>query len=80
MISKIKLDFFPQELLWEFLGPLNKIEYMCFNQREHISSLNSGSLKLVDKFPFLSDSVSSTKNDINMCLTKHCGSLTYPVK
>ena len=28
----------------------DKTEYMCFNQRGDISTLNSGSLKLVDKF------------------------------
>ena len=28
----------------------NKTEYICFNQRGYISTLNSGPLKLVDKF------------------------------
>ena len=48
----------------------DKTEYMCFNQRGDISTQNGGSLKLVDKFTYLKCSVSSTKNDINMCLKK----------
>ena len=43
----------------------DKTEYMCFNQRGDISTLNSWSLKLVDKFTYLRSSVSSTENDIN---------------
>ena len=39
------------------------MEYMCFNQRGDISTLNSSSLKLVDKFTY--SSVSSTETDIN---------------
>ena len=45
----------------------HKTEHMCFNQRGDISTLNSCSLKLVDKFR---SSVSSTKIDINMRLAK----------
>ena len=43
---------------------------MCFNQTGNISILNGRSLKLVDKFIYLGSSVSSTKADINMRLTK----------
>ena len=43
----------------------DKMEYMCFNQKEDISTLNGHSLKLVDKFMYLSSSISSTRNDIN---------------
>ena len=43
----------------------DKTEYMCFNQRSDISTLNGSSLKLVDKFTYLGSSVSSTKKDIN---------------
>ena len=32
-------------------------EYMCFNQTYDISTLNSSSLKLVDKFTYLGSSV-----------------------
>ena len=42
-----------------------KTEYMCFNQRGDISTLNCSSLKLVDKFTYLGSSVSSTETDIN---------------
>ena len=42
-----------------------KTEYMCFNYRGKISTLNGGPLKLVNKFTYLGSSVSSTKNDIN---------------
>ena len=48
----------------------NKIEFMDFNQRGDISTLNGGSLNLVDKFTCLRSSVSSTENDINMWLVK----------
>ena len=48
----------------------HKMEYMCFNQRGDISTLNSSSLKLVDKFTYLESSVSSTKTDLNMRVAK----------
>ena len=48
----------------------DKMEYMCFNQRGDISTLNGSSLKLVDKFTYLGSSVSSIKTDINTQLTK----------
>ena len=31
----------------------DKLEYMCFNQRGEISTLEGSSLKLVDKFTYL---------------------------
>ena len=40
-------------------------KYVCFNQKRDNSTLNSGSLKPVDKFTHLRNSVSSTENDIN---------------
>ena len=43
----------------------DKTEYMCFNQRSHISTVNGSSLKLVDKFTYLGSSVPSTETDIN---------------
>ena len=46
------------------------MEYMCFNQRGNISTLNGSSLKLVDKFTYLGSSVSSTEKDINIQLAK----------
>ena len=48
----------------------HKTEYICFNQTGNISTLNSSSLKLVDKFTYLGISVSSTKTDIDTQLTK----------
>ena len=39
----------------------HKTEYLCFNQRGDISTLNSSSLKLVDKFTYLGSSVSSPR-------------------
>ena len=48
----------------------HKTKYMCFNQISDISTLNGGSLKLMDKFTYLRNSVSSTENDINMQLVK----------
>ena len=52
--------------------PVNahKTEYMCFNQTGNISTLNSSSLKLVDKFTNLGSSVSSTDTDIDTRLAK----------
>ena len=54
------------------LGNANKTEYTCFNQKGDISTLNGGSLKLVDKFINFGSSVSFTENDINMRLLKAC--------
>ena len=48
----------------------HKIEYMGFNQRGDILTLNGSSVKLVDKFTYLGSSVSSTETDINMQLAK----------
>ena len=48
----------------------DKTEFMCFNQRGNISTLNGRSLKLVDKFTYLRNSTSSIKNDINTWLAK----------
>ena len=43
---------------------------MCFNQRGDISTLNSRSLKLVDRFTYQGISVSSTDTDINTRVVK----------
>ena len=43
----------------------DKMENICFNTRGDISTLNSSSLKLVDKFTYLGSSVSSTETDTN---------------
>ena len=43
---------------------------MCFNQTGDVSTLNSSSLKLVDKFTYIESSVSSTETDINTRLAK----------
>ena len=48
----------------------HETEYMCFNQRGDISTLNGSSLKQVDKFTYLGSSVSSTETDINTRLAK----------
>ena len=45
-------------------------QYICFNQRDDISILNGGALKLVDKLTYLGSSISSTENDINTRLVK----------
>ena len=47
-----------------------KTEFMCFNQKGDISTLDGTSLKLVDKFTCLGSSVSSTEKDIDTRLTK----------
>ena len=43
----------------------HKTEFMCFNQKGDISTLDGNSLKLVDKFTYLGSSVSSTEKDID---------------
>ena len=43
---------------------------MCYNQIGDITTLGRTSLKLVDKFPYLGSSVSSTEKDIDTRLTK----------
>ena len=48
----------------------DETEYMCFNQRGDITTLNGSSLKLVDKFTYLGSSASSTETDINTWLAK----------
>ena len=48
----------------------HKTEYMCYNQTGNISTLDRTSLKLVDKFTYLGNSVSSTEKDIDTRLTK----------
>ena len=48
----------------------HKTEFMCFNQKGDISTLDGTSPKLVDKFTYLGSSVSSTEKDIDTQLTK----------
>ena len=48
----------------------HKTEFMCFNQKGDISTLDGTSLKLVDKFTYLGSSVSSTEKDIDTRITK----------
>ena len=48
----------------------DKTEYLCFNLRGDISTLNGSSLKLVDKFTYQENSVPSTETDINTRLAK----------
>ena len=48
----------------------DEMEYMCYNQKAEISSLNDGALKLVDMFTYFGSNVSSSENDINMRLEK----------
>ena len=52
--------------------PVNadKTEYICFNQRGDICTRKGGPLKVVAKFTYSENSVSSTENDINTRLTK----------
>ena len=46
----------------------NKAEYMRFNRKGAISTLNAGPLKLVNKFTYLSSHVSSSESDVNILL------------
>ena len=65
----------PYSLEWAAAGIglhvyVDKMEYICFNQRGDISTQNGNSLKLADKFTYLGSSVSSTETDINTWLAK----------
>ena len=53
-----------------FHANVDRIEYMCFDKEGNISTLNSGSLQLVEKFMYPCSSVSSTENAVTMCLVK----------
>ena len=48
----------------------DKTEFICFNQRGGISTLKRALLKLVDKFTYIGNIVSSTEKDINPRLAK----------
>ncbi len=48
----------------------DKTEHMCFNLERTISTLNGGYQKFVDKFTYLSSSVSSIESDVNIRLAK----------
>ena len=48
----------------------HKTEYMCYNQTGDITTRDGTPLKLVDKFTYLGNSVSSTEKDIDTRLTK----------
>ena len=48
----------------------HKTEFICFNQKGNISTLDRTSLKMVDKFTYIGSSVSSTEKDIDTRLMK----------
>ena len=48
----------------------HKTEYMCYNQTGYITTQDGTPLKLVEKFTYLGNSVSSTEKDIDTWLTK----------
>ena len=52
------------------LANAEKTEYMCFKQRNDITTLKGGPLKLIEKFTYLGSIVSLTEKDINMRLAK----------
>ena len=56
----------------------HKTEYMYFNQKGDISTLDRSSLKLVDKFTYRGSSVSSTKKDIDTRLMKAWTAIDKP--
>ena len=61
----------------------DKTEYIRFNQKGGIPTLNGGSLKLMDMFTYLGSRISSSEYEINMPLAigyQSYGSLTCPIK
>ena len=57
----------------------NKTEYMCIKREGAISTLSDEPLKLVDRFTYLSSSVSSTESDVNICLVKAWTAIDKPI-
>ena len=64
-------------------------EYMCYNQTDDISKLDGAPLKLVDKFTYLGNIVSSTEKTSAHSLRRHgqlsigfrsYGNQTWPIK
>ena len=55
----------------------DKTEYMYFNQKGNISTLNCRSLKLVDKFTYFRSSIPSTENDINTRLARELRAINW---
>ena len=51
-------------MLWIFTN------FMNFKQEEAIFSLSGMPLKLVDKFKYCGSNISSSENDVNLCLAK----------
>ena len=49
---------------------VDKLKYVCFNKKGDVSILNGSSLKSVDKFTYLGNSVSSIENGIYIHLAK----------
>ena len=48
-----------------------KTEYMCYNQKGDISTLDGTHFKLVNKFTYLGSSVESTEKDISVLPARH---------
>ena len=48
----------------------DKTEFICFNQNGAISSFNDQPLKLVNHFTHLNSNITSTENNINICIGK----------
>ena len=59
-----------ETLLYGLEWAAHKTEFLCFNQSGDIPTLNGSSLKLIDKFTYLGNSVSSTETDINTRFAK----------
>ena len=55
----------------------DKKEYVCFNQRGNIFTLNGSRLKQMDKFTYLGSSISSAEDDFNMQLAKALTAINY---
>ena len=74
---KCKGFFFFASITARYLAPVwikvlnfNKTEFMCFNQKRIISTLNGKPQRLLDQFTYLGSNISSTESDVNI----------YPVK
>ena len=49
---------------------INKTEFICFKPDRTIFILSGRSLKLVNQFTYIDSNISSTENDVNICIAK----------
>ena len=69
-MHKLKSNLWQQEALLLLCINSDRTEVMCFNQNDVIASLNGKPLKSVYQFIYLGSNISSTDNNVNICIGK----------